>query len=52
MAEIKKITEETPAEEKGTYLNVEDFFMKNRNMIIGVLAIIVIGIGGYFGYKN
>ncbi len=52
MAEIKKTTEETPVQEQGTYLSVEDFFMKNRNIIVGSLAVIVIGIGGYFGYKK
>ncbi|MFI5171780.1 MAG: tetratricopeptide repeat protein [Chitinophagales bacterium] len=52
MSEYKKTTPETKIEDPGTYKNVEDFFLKNRNIIIGVLGVIVLAIGGYFGYKK
>ncbi|MCB0796203.1 MAG: hypothetical protein R2767_11055 [Chitinophagales bacterium] len=40
------------AHDGDVYRQVEQFFLKNRNMILGVLAVLVIGIGGYFGYKK
>ncbi len=52
MSEYKKTTPETQVEEEGTYKNVEDFFLKNRNIILGVLGVLVLAIGGYFGYKK
>jgi len=51
MSETKKQTTETPAKQD-TYIQVENFFLKNRNIIIGVLALIILAIGGYFGYKK
>ena len=30
----------------------QDFFEKNQNLILGVIAAIAIVVGGYFGYKN
>lgn len=52
MSDYKPHTPENPPVEQGTYLNVEHFFMKNRIAIIAVLGILVVGIGGYFGYKK
>ncbi len=52
MAEIKKGTEETLDKDQGTFKNVEDFFLKNRNMIMIALGAIIVAIGGYFGYKK
>ncbi len=51
MSEIKKTTTEEPVK-KDTYVQVENFFLKNRNVIIGALVVIIVAIGGYFGYKK
>lgn len=51
MSEIKNQNVETPAEQ-GTYKSVEDFFLKNQRNILIALGVIVLGIGGYFGYKK
>lgn len=52
MAEINKPVDETAAAEQGTYKSVEDFFLKNRNAILIGLGVLIVGIGGYFGYKK
>jgi len=49
--EKKQIVDATDADQ-GSYKNFEDFFIKNRNLILGVLAALVVGIGGYFAYKQ
>lgn len=51
----KKNREAAAAEqvhEQDAYQKLEAFFLENRNMIIGVFAVLVIAIGGYFGYKK
>lgn len=53
MAENKNTTaqtEQTPNQD--LYQKVESIFLKNRNLIIGVFALIILGIGVYFGYKE
>ncbi|MEZ5014202.1 MAG: tetratricopeptide repeat protein [Chitinophagales bacterium] len=51
MAETKKQNADVQVE-KDLYQRVEHFFLQNRNVIVGILAVIVIGIAGYFGYKK
>lgn len=51
MAENKKNTTVQP-ENTDLYRNVENFFLKNRNIIVGGIAIIAIAIVGYFGYQK
>ena len=52
MSEEQKPLVDAQVEEQGSYKNVEDFFLKNRNMIIGALGVLILAIGGYFGYKK
>lgn len=51
MEDVKKPVEQV-ANEQGTYQSVENFFLKNRNNILIGLGVIVVAIGGYFGYKK
>lgn len=51
MAENKNVKTEQ-VQEMDTYRQVETFFLKNRNMIIGGIAVIAIAIAGYFGYQK
>ncbi len=51
MSEIKNQNIETPVEQ-GSYKSVEDFFMKNQRSILIALGVVVVLIGGYFGYKK
>lgn len=50
--EQKPRVEEAAVAEQDTYKNVEDFFLKNRNYIVGALGVLILAIGGYFGYKK
>jgi tetratricopeptide (TPR) repeat protein len=43
---------EAPAADQGSYNNVENFFLKNRNIIIGAIGAVVLAIGGYFAYNK
>jgi len=52
MAEEKKAPVQIDVPEKGSYQSVENFFLKNRNSILIALGVVVLGIGGYFGYKK
>ncbi|MFN0274895.1 MAG: tetratricopeptide repeat protein [Chitinophagales bacterium] len=53
MAENKTTTGQVePQANQDLYQKVENTFLKYRNYIIGVLALIILGIGGYFGYKE
>ncbi|MFN3939965.1 MAG: tetratricopeptide repeat protein [Chitinophagales bacterium] len=51
MAENKNNTTSTQ-EQSDLYRNVENFFLKNRNIIVGGIAVIAIAIAGYFGYQK
>lgn len=52
----KKGTTEIPTTHKkgnkDTLKQVEYFFEKNQKAIIGIVVVIAIAVGGYFGYKN
>ncbi len=48
--EKKVITDQN--DDQDVYKKVENFFLQNRNIIIGVVAVIIIGIAGYFGYQK
>lgn len=50
MTEIKKPVAEQ--HEGDTYKKVEQFFLNNRKTILGALGVVVLGIGGYFGYQQ
>jgi len=52
MSEEQKPIVDAAAAEHETYKGVEDFFLKNRNVILGALGVLVLAIGGYFGYKK
>ncbi|MBC8046447.1 MAG: hypothetical protein H7Y00_06605 [Fimbriimonadaceae bacterium] len=53
MSEIKnKPEQEAVKQNDDLYRKVENTFLKNRNVIIGALVLIIVGIGGYFGYKE
>jgi tetratricopeptide (TPR) repeat protein len=53
MAQNKNTTEpEIQVAETDFYKKVENSFLKNKNLIIGVFALLFLGIGGYFGYKE
>ncbi len=51
MEDVKKPVEQA-AQDQGTYQTVENFFLKNRNNILIGLGVVVLAIGGYFGYKK
>ncbi|MBC8173449.1 MAG: tetratricopeptide repeat protein [Chitinophagales bacterium] len=49
----KKTAEpEVRVQKQDLYQKVENVFMHNRNIIVGVIGVIVIAILGYFGYKQ
>lgn len=44
--------QEQPQQHKEIFQRVEDVFLKNRNIIIGIVVVLLLGIGGWFGYKK
>lgn len=52
MAELKTKPEQNQEPQLDLYQRVENSFLKNKNIIIGVFAVIILGIGGYFGYRE
>lgn len=50
MAENRKTIEQV--QEPDTYRKVENFFLQNRNMIVGGIVVIALAIVGYFGYQK
>ena len=48
MAENKELIEG----QKEPWENIESWFTANRNVVLGVLTVLILGIGGILGYKN